>query len=95
MKLLLDFRFVLFERNGKFGVLWILLDCTYGSYGCSLRANLVLKSHREKVPLLSGEVFILGTNDLLEEFNHIVELLSLLGDSSHEYVLFQTHYSDL
>jgi len=92
---LLDLLLVLSESCVELLVLWVLLDGTDSSNGGSLGADLVLETDGKQVSLLSGEVLCLGSNDFLKEFNHIAELLSLLGDSSHENMLFQTHYSDL
>jgi hypothetical protein len=69
-------------------VLWILLDGADGSNGGSLGSNLVLESNREQVSLLGGEIFVLGLNYLSKVFNHVVESLGLLSDSSHEDALF-------
>jgi hypothetical protein len=88
VKLLLDLLLVSTEAIVEFGVFWVLLDGTDGSNSGSLGANLVLETNREEVSLFSGEVFILGFDNSLEVFDHIVKSLGLLGNSGHENILF-------
>jgi len=88
VELSLDLLFVGGEPVVEFLVLWILLDGADGSNGSSLGADLVLESNGKQVSLLSGEVFVLGLDDLLEIGHHIVESFSLFGNSGHENVLF-------
>ena len=94
VKLAFDLLFVGGESLRILGVFWVLLDGADGSNGSSIGSNEVLESNGQKVSLLSGEVVSFGCNNLLKETNHVVELFSLLGDSSHENMLFQTHFSD-
>ena len=84
---------VLGESLRILGVFWVLLDGADGSNSSSIGSNKILETNGQKVSLLGGKVFLFRCNNFLEEVNHIVELLSLLGNSSHENVLFQ-HLSD-
>ena len=88
IELSFDFLFVSREGLAEIGVLRILLDCGDGPDGGSLGSNLVFKSNREQVSLLGGEILRLLLGDPVQVVDHIVESLSLLGDSSHENVFF-------
>ena len=89
VKLTLDLLLVGRETVVELLVLGVLLDGTNGSNGGSLGADLVLETNGKEVSLLSGEVLILGLNNLLKVEDHIVESLGLLGNSGHKNVFFQ------
>jgi hypothetical protein len=59
VKLTFDLLLVLGETVVELRVFWVLLDSADGSNSGSLRSNLVLKSNRQKVSLLSCEVLAL------------------------------------
>ena len=88
VELSFDFLLVSSESLVEVGVLRILLDCGDGPDGGSLGSDLVFEPNREQVSLLSGEVLSLLLRDLVQVVDHVVESLSLLGDSGHENVLF-------
>ena len=88
IELSFDFLLVSSEGLAEIGVLRILLDCRNGPDGSSLRSNLVFEANREQVSLLSGEVLSLLLGDPVQVVDHIIESLSLLGDSGHENVFF-------
>jgi len=91
IKLLLNLGLVGLKGIVELGVLWILLDGADGSNGGSFGSDLVLETDREKISLLSGEVVILGLDDLLQVGDHVIKPLGLLSNSSHKNMLFKTH----
>jgi hypothetical protein len=93
VKFLFDFLLVASKSLVELGVFWVLLDGANGSNSCSLGANLVLETNRQKVSFFSGEVFVLALNNFLEVLDHVVKSLGLLGNSSHKNIFFQTHFS--
>jgi hypothetical protein len=55
----------------------------------------ILEGDREKVALIRGDISTLGVEDLGEEFNHVFEAFSLLGNSSEENVLFNVGHFEV
>jgi hypothetical protein len=89
VKLLFDLLLVGLESVAELGVLGVLLDGTDGADGATLGADEVLETNGEEVTLINGEVFAgLGLDGLLEEVDHILKSLSLLGNSGKENLLF-------
>ena len=91
IKFTFDLFLVTLEGFVELLVLWILLNGANSPNGGSLGSDLVLESNRKQVSFLSSEIFLLGLDDLVEIEDHVVKSLSLLGNSGHENVFFQTH----
>jgi hypothetical protein len=90
--LVIEFSFDLCLVSGKsiieFRIFWVLLDSTDCTDSCSLGADLVFETNREEVSLFSCEIVRFATDNLLEEYNHVIKSFGLLGNSGHENVLF-------
>ena len=88
VELFLDLLLVAAQGIAKLLVFWILLDGSYGADGASLRSNQVLEADGEQVPLVNGEVFTtLSVDGLIKELDHVLESLSLFGNSCQENFL--------
>jgi hypothetical protein len=89
VELVLNLVLVHLQGVVEFGILGVLLNGTDGADGTTLGTDEVLEANREEVALVDGEVLIvLGLDGLLEELDHVLKSLSLLGNSSEENFFF-------
>ena len=85
-QLLLDLVLVALEGGLVLVVLGVLLNGGDGAAGGALARDQVLESNREKVTLISAHVAVLLIEHQAHEGDHVVEALSLLGDTGEENV---------
>ena len=87
-KLLLDGGLVVQKGLVELGVLRVLLDGRDRAAGSALAGDEVLEGDGEEVALVGVDFTVLLVEDLGEEIDHVLEALSLLGDTGQERVLF-------
>jgi len=91
-ELLLDAGLVLGKCIGEFGVLGVLLNGGNGSAGGALGADEVLEGDGEEVAFIGGDIGTLLIHYLLELVNHVLEALSLFGNTGKENVFFNVRH---
>ena len=87
-QLVLDLALVLEKCAVELGVLGVLFDGRDCAASGAFARDEVLESDGQKVALVGVDGATLGGEDFVEEVDHVLKALSLLGDSSEENLFF-------
>ena len=89
-QLLFDVGLVSSESLGEFGILGVLLDSGNSAASSTLAADQILEGHREQVALVRANIGTLLFENFLEEVDHVLESLSLLGNTGQKDIFLDT-----